>query len=169
MEGSLSESARARSVLGNQGVKDPARPERIKTAEAAPILGLSVRTVQAMAARAELPGAARIGQQWTFNEAKLREFIADKERETERKAANIRQALGHRPTARPPPEYAIQQRYEEAMARLLGKTAANAGACAGRREGRRAFGGVEFTNGDHPGVVCCPHLLYDHIQLHSGS
>jgi excisionase family DNA binding protein len=81
-------------------VKDSARPERIKTAEAALILGLSVRTAQSMAARGELPGAARIGQRWTFNEAKLREFIADKERETERKAANIRQVLIHRPTAR---------------------------------------------------------------------
>jgi excisionase family DNA binding protein len=118
-------------------VKDSTtRPERIKTAEAAPILGLSVRTVQAMAARGELPGAARIGQQWTFNEAKIREFIADKERETVRRAANIRQVLGHRPTARPPPsEYAIQQRYEEAMARLLGKTAGKAGSLRGKTRG----------------------------------
>lgn len=110
-------------------MKDPARPERIKTAEAALILGLSVRTVQAMAARAELPGAAQIGKQWTFNEAKLREFIADKEREIERKAANIRQVLSHRLTAReaPPSEHTIQKRYEEAMARLLGKTDAKAG------------------------------------------
>jgi excisionase family DNA binding protein len=69
-------------------VKDSARPERIKTAEAALILSLSMRTVQSMAARGELPGAARIGPQWTFNEAKLREFIAYKERETERKAAS---------------------------------------------------------------------------------
>jgi hypothetical protein len=109
-------------------VKDPARPERIKTAEAALILGLSVRTVQAMAARAELPGAAQIGKQWTLNEGKIREFIAGKERETECKAANIRQVLSHRPTAREPPpsEHTIRKRYEEAMAQSLGKTAAKA-------------------------------------------
>jgi hypothetical protein len=114
---------------GHQVVKDPARPERIKTAEAALILGLSVRTVQAMAARGELPGAARIDHQWTFNEAKIREFIADRERETERRTANIRQVLSHRPTAceAPPSEHTIQKRYEEAMAQLLGKTAAKAG------------------------------------------
>jgi excisionase family DNA binding protein len=102
-------------------VKDPARPERIKTAEAALIVGLSVRTVQAMAARGELPGAARIGSLWTFNEAKLQQFILDKEHETERRAANIRQALS-RPTARgvrPPSERAVEKRYEETMAQLL--------------------------------------------------
>jgi hypothetical protein len=115
-------------------VKDTARPERIKMAEAAPIPGLSVRTVQAMAARGELPGAARIGQQWTLNEAKLREFIADKERETARNAANIR--LAHRPTARPSSsEYAIQKRYDEAIAKLLGETAAKGGRPCGKRRG----------------------------------
>jgi hypothetical protein len=69
-------------------VKDPTRPERIKTAEVALILGVSVRKVQAMAALAELPGGARIGNRWTFNEAKIREFIVEKEREIERKAVN---------------------------------------------------------------------------------
>jgi hypothetical protein len=82
-----------------------------------------VRKVQTMAARSELPGAARIGKQWTFNEAKIREFIADKELETERRAANIRQALSHRPRGHDVPlsERAVEKGYEEAMARLLGK------------------------------------------------
>jgi predicted DNA-binding transcriptional regulator AlpA len=104
-------------------VKDPPRPERIKTAEVALILGLSVRKVQTMAARSELPGAARIGKQWTFNEAKIREFIVDKERETERKAANIREALSHRSTPHDAPlsQRAVEKRYDETMARLLGK------------------------------------------------
>jgi Helix-turn-helix domain len=118
-------------------VKDPARPERIKTAEAALILGVSVRKAQAMAARAELPGGARIGNQWTFNEAKIREFIAEKEREIERKAANIRQSLGHRPTSHeaPPSERAIQKLYEEAMAQLTGATVARAGRPRQKRRG----------------------------------
>jgi hypothetical protein len=82
-----------------------------------------VRKVQTMAGRSELPGAARIGKQWTFNEAKIREFIVDKERETERKAANIRQVLSHRPMAHDAPlsQRVIEKRYEETMARLLGK------------------------------------------------
>jgi hypothetical protein len=76
-----------------------------------------------MAARSELPGAARIGKQWTFNETKIREFIVDKERETERKATNIREVLSHRPTAHDAPlsQRAVEKRYEETMARLLGK------------------------------------------------
>jgi hypothetical protein len=105
-------------------VKGPkARPERIKTADVALVLGLSARKVQTMAACGELPGAARIGKQWTFNEAKIREFIVDKERETERKAANTREVPSHRPTAHDAPlsQRAVEKRYEEMMARLGGK------------------------------------------------
>jgi excisionase family DNA binding protein len=101
-------------------VKDQkARPERVKGQEAALILGLSVRTIQNMAARGELPGAARIGKLCTFNEAKLRQFILDKEREIERQAANTRRTFNLREPILS--ERRVEKAYEEAMARLMGK------------------------------------------------
>lgn len=49
-------------------------PERIRAHHAATILGVELRTVQALAARGELPGAAKIGGLWTFDESALRRF-----------------------------------------------------------------------------------------------
>ncbi|MEN6541131.1 GIY-YIG nuclease family protein, partial [Parvibaculum sp.] len=48
--------------------------ERIRADAAAGILGVEVRTVQALAARGEVPGAAKIGGLWTFEESALRSF-----------------------------------------------------------------------------------------------
>ncbi|MEN6538746.1 MAG: GIY-YIG nuclease family protein, partial [Mizugakiibacter sp.] len=48
--------------------------ERIRADAAAGILGVEVRTVQALAARGEVPGAAKIGGLWTFDESALRSF-----------------------------------------------------------------------------------------------
>ena len=53
-------------------------PERIRTAHAAAILGVQIRTVQALALRGELPDAARIGGIWTFGEAALRNWIKER-------------------------------------------------------------------------------------------
>ena len=55
--------------------------ERIKAQIAARMLGISLRSVQVMAARGELPGAAKIGRIWTFDVARLRGFVEDKEAE----------------------------------------------------------------------------------------
>ncbi|WP_394031729.1 helix-turn-helix domain-containing protein [Xanthobacter autotrophicus] len=55
------------------------QPERIRVAKAASILGIKSRTVQSMAMRGELPGAAKIGGLWTFDEAALRAWIREKE------------------------------------------------------------------------------------------
>lgn len=52
--------------------------ERIQSAEAAAILGVQIRTVQALALRGELPDAARIGGIWTFGEAALRNWIKER-------------------------------------------------------------------------------------------
>ena len=43
--------------------------------------GLSRRTVQAMASRGQIPGAAKFGKLWTFDRMKLARWIRDKERE----------------------------------------------------------------------------------------
>ncbi|WP_394060680.1 helix-turn-helix domain-containing protein [Xanthobacter autotrophicus] len=61
--------------MGNDHLK----PERIRAPKVASILGVQVRTVQAMALRGELPGAAKIGGLWTFDEAALRAWIREKE------------------------------------------------------------------------------------------
>lgn len=57
----------------------PARKrERIRAIEASDILGVELRTVQAMAARGELPGAAKVGKLWTFDEPALRQWIKER-------------------------------------------------------------------------------------------
>lgn len=54
------------------------QPERIRVAKAASILGINSRTVQGMALRGELPGAAKIGGLWTFSESALRKWIKER-------------------------------------------------------------------------------------------
>lgn len=46
--------------------------------------GLSRRTVQAMAARGEIPGAAKFGKLWTFDRLKLARWIREKEQECQK-------------------------------------------------------------------------------------
>ena len=61
-----------------------AQPERIRTPRAASILGLSVRAVQNMAAQGKIPGAAKMGAIWTYDEVKLRNWIRELEEKTQR-------------------------------------------------------------------------------------
>ena len=63
--------------------------ERIKAKRVAEITGLSVRQIQNMGARGLLPTAAKMGAAWTFNERAIRQWVADQEDETRRKAAAI--------------------------------------------------------------------------------
>ena len=56
--------------------------ERVSIERAAVILGPPLRTVQALAARGEIPGAAKIGGRWTFDIEKLRRLVRQRERET---------------------------------------------------------------------------------------
>jgi hypothetical protein len=60
----------------------PPEHERGTAADAAAILGLKPRKLQAMAARSEIPGAAKLGRQWTFDLAELRRFVEQREQET---------------------------------------------------------------------------------------
>jgi excisionase family DNA binding protein len=48
---------------------------RLRASEVAGMLSVSVRAVQTMAKRGELPGAAQIGRLWTFDAAKIKEHI----------------------------------------------------------------------------------------------
>ncbi|RXG88701.1 DNA-binding protein [Bradyrhizobium zhanjiangense] len=45
--------------------------ERIKVEDVAQITGESKRTIQAAAARGEIPGPAKLFKAWTFDEVKL--------------------------------------------------------------------------------------------------
>src|SRR5258706_14716548 len=60
----------------------PGKAERVNTERAGQIMGVQPRTTQKMAKRGEIPGAAKIGRLWTFNEDKLRSYVRHKERET---------------------------------------------------------------------------------------
>jgi hypothetical protein len=60
--------------------------ERGTIEQAVAIIGLSMRAVQDLAARGEIPGAAKFGRRWTFDLAKLRRHVAAKEQETWQRA-----------------------------------------------------------------------------------
>ena len=51
------------------------KQKRWRTEQVALETGLSVRTVQSMARRGDIPGAARLGHQWTFDVVKLQRWI----------------------------------------------------------------------------------------------
>jgi excisionase family DNA binding protein len=57
-------------------------PERISISVAADILGIPGRTIRHMAQRGELPGAAKIGRRWTFDQARLRDYVRRQEAAT---------------------------------------------------------------------------------------
>jgi hypothetical protein len=82
---------------------------RCKMAVAVEILGESARTIRNKAAAGEIPGAAKIFGTWTFDEALLHAFVAEKEREICRSGARPRPAVtgakafcgaGYRPAVR---------------------------------------------------------------------
>ena len=97
--------------------------ERIRPHDAAAITGLRIRTVQAMAARGEIPGAAKLGGSWTFDEAALRNWI--KERTTcpkDRRRQSTHTGEGIRyGRALPLADVNIERAYEQAMSKLLGR------------------------------------------------
>jgi predicted DNA-binding transcriptional regulator AlpA len=53
--------------------------ERVRSPDVARMTGLSVRAVQLMAARGDIPGAARLGKLWTFDPSKVRRWIVQRE------------------------------------------------------------------------------------------
>jgi hypothetical protein len=69
-----------------------ALPERCTIETAELILGLKRRNIQAMAARGEIPGAAKFGSVWTFDLAMVRHYV---KQQVEQQWRNAR----HRPAA----------------------------------------------------------------------
>ncbi len=76
-------------------VSESALPERIQTREASAITGLKPRTIQLLAEQGKIPGAAQLsGRRWTFDRAKLRQWIRSKEREAWRGTSTGETASG---------------------------------------------------------------------------
>jgi phage terminase Nu1 subunit (DNA packaging protein) len=91
---------------------------RIQARAAASLLGVTARTVQNLANRGELPGAAKIGKVWTFDPAKLAKFIRAKESECPKTTfISAAQSGGY---ARPSTESNVEKAYEQTMLRLRG-------------------------------------------------
>src|ERR1700674_1294785 len=67
--------------------------ERLTIDDAVAILGLPVRTLQAMASRGRIPGAAKFGRRWTFDLRKLRQLVELREREVVARANDRRHPL----------------------------------------------------------------------------
>jgi hypothetical protein len=100
-------------------------PERIKSAQACAITGLSPRVLQQMAERGDVPGSVKLGARYVFDVARLRAWLA----ELEQRQAAGRNALDdcmHRPrpsgnAPRPGQSHAPLRHdaYEQAMSKLL--------------------------------------------------
>lgn len=101
-------------------MSDRRAPERIRTADAAAILGVEPRTVQALASRGELPDAARIGGVWTFSEAALRSYIRERTScRTDQKRRNTHTgAAGRYGPGSPLADVNIERAFEQARLRL---------------------------------------------------
>jgi hypothetical protein len=84
---------------------------RIQSAAAARTLGVSQRSVQELALRGELPGAARIGGVWTFDADRLAAFIKQRECDAER------QVVSGKP--QPPGKLPTRAQTNAAYARLM--------------------------------------------------
>ncbi len=67
---------RARQVSGRDKV------ERCRSDFALLITGLKHRQLQAMSARGEIPGAAKLGRTWTYDVRKLRTWVRERETAT---------------------------------------------------------------------------------------
>jgi excisionase family DNA binding protein len=94
---------------------------RIQTAAAAAILGVTPRTVQNLAKRGELPGAAKIGKVWTFDRAKLLRYIADQVDLTQSRAFSAAKASPRQSCEPPLRASEVEKRYNATMELLLGK------------------------------------------------
>jgi predicted DNA-binding transcriptional regulator AlpA len=95
-------------------------PERIRVQQVVEITGLSVRQIQGMAARGQIPSAAQLGRLWTFREDSIRAWIADREAHIIRRAEKASKALRSLTTRAPffqvpRSDAEIQAAYERAI------------------------------------------------------
>lgn len=89
--------------------------ERIQSHQAKTILGVSLRSVQNLAARGVLPSAAQYARDWTFDEEALRRYVAECEQAT-RDKAKVR--ISAAPSKKPidhASSHGLQADYERAL------------------------------------------------------
>jgi hypothetical protein len=90
--------------------------ERIQSRAAKDILGVPLRSVQNLAAQGELPSAAQYKRNWTFDEAALRRYVAEREQATQDRAkAHNMPAPPTKRTVNRAPSHAAQAAYERAL------------------------------------------------------
>jgi excisionase family DNA binding protein len=97
---------------------------RVQAGQVAEILGVTKRTVLNLANRGELPSAAKIGRVWTFDEQRIREYLAEREIAVEERRRDREGAAAKREqpkSERPPSQRDIDRAYEIAMSKLLGR------------------------------------------------
>ena len=110
--------------------------ERIKMPRAVQITGETERTLQAAAAAGLIPGAAKPCKCWTFDEARLRRWIADKERkpcqrsqneDADRRASQRTRSSAAASSGRAfrSPAKSSEEAYQRAMQRLAGGAPSN--------------------------------------------
>ncbi|API59560.1 hypothetical protein BSL82_09735 [Tardibacter chloracetimidivorans] len=89
------------------------RQERVRIGELARMTGKTVRALQAMALRGEIPGCAKIGREWTFDRIKVRRWIIAAEAETCQKTyTSVAKSTGSRYRW---PVSSIDEAYERAL------------------------------------------------------
>jgi excisionase family DNA binding protein len=94
--------------------------ERVKSKEAANILGLTKETVVRMANNGALPGAGKIGGNWTFDKEKLRKFIIERELECQKKISTYAtESIGYRLQS---VGSSSEDRFTQAILKLQGKS-----------------------------------------------
>jgi predicted DNA-binding transcriptional regulator AlpA len=96
-------------------VKHDDKNERIPASKAARICGVHRRTLYGWSNRGKVPGAAKLVGTWTYDEAELRRWIADKEREALQTTSinvGVRGGVGSRFKAS-----TVDQAYEQALSR----------------------------------------------------
>lgn len=90
--------------------------ERIQSHQARAILGVSLRSVQNLAAGGVLPSAAKYARDWTFDEAALRRYVTEREQATRDKAkVRIKLATSERKSVDRAPSHGSQAAYERAL------------------------------------------------------
>jgi hypothetical protein len=57
----------------------PEKPERIEIRAAMGITGRKLRALEGLSARGLVPGAAKLGGVWTYDEARLRRWVREEE------------------------------------------------------------------------------------------
>lgn len=106
-------------------------PERVLVSRVCFITGLPPRTVQLLASKGQIPGAAKLGSRWTFNEATVRGWV-DQEVKRCQERTRITTSIAGAPSGMPVLKSAARS-YEQAYTQMMAKRRA-AAATAGSRK-----------------------------------